>query len=119
MTAREVAWLFRALGDGTRLRSLALLLRGEMSFADLRRILRRPPSTLSRHMRYLHARGLIQWRRTSNTVMYRIHPNPGPVQRRTLSLVRASERLIDEAPGDRAHLRRKPAQRRRPKSSQA
>jgi len=109
MTAREAGWLFRALGDGTRLRVLSLLLHREASFAELTRILRRPPSTLSRHLRYLHARGVVEWRPHGNTVIYRIAPAKGPIQKRMLSLIRTSLGLIDEVAADRAELRTRPA----------
>ena len=118
MTARQAGCLFRALGDGTRLRIVAALLQEEVSFADFRRVLRRPPSTLSRHLSYLHERGIVESRPAGNTVIYRLAPADEPLHRRMLSLVRASAGFIDEVAGDRAHIRRNPARRAAGKHSQ-
>ncbi len=113
MTAKDAGWLFRALGDGTRLRILAALLQRPVSFAELRRILRRPPSTLSRHLRYLETRGLVDWRHAGNTVIYRLTPADDPLHRKVLSFARSAADFVDEVATDRAQLRRKPS---KPKS---
>jgi ArsR family transcriptional regulator len=63
--------LFQALGDSTRQRLLQLLTREELSVSELVAILRLPQSTVSRHLRVLHAAGLALDRRDGTTVLYR------------------------------------------------
>jgi len=62
--------VFKAMADGTRQRTLAVLARHELSVSELVEILRQPQSTVSRHLRVLREAGLIHDRRDGNMVLY-------------------------------------------------
>jgi len=64
--------VFRALGDRTRQRLLALLNLQELSVSELVSVLEQPQSTVSRHLRILREAGLIGDRREGATVMYHL-----------------------------------------------
>ncbi|MEO5817977.1 MAG: metalloregulator ArsR/SmtB family transcription factor [Gemmatimonadaceae bacterium] len=69
--ARAVAALrFRALGDGTRLRLLALLSPGERSVADLMDATELGQSLVSHHLRTLRGAGLVTTRRDGRWIYY-------------------------------------------------
>lgn len=69
----EPADLFSALSDTTRLRCLALMLRGgELCVCDLTVILELSQPKVSRHLAYLRAQGLVSDRRAGQWVYYRL-----------------------------------------------
>ena len=61
--ASELADVYRALADETRLRILALLRNGEVCVCHLQGSLRLPQPTISRHLAYLRRAGLVAARR--------------------------------------------------------
>ena len=67
---KEVAKLFKALSDETRLRILRLLLKGELCICELMEVLQLPQSNISRHMAYLKNAGLVDDRREAVWVYY-------------------------------------------------
>lgn len=68
--------LFRALGDRTRLRCLALLVReGELCVCELTRALDAPQPRISRHLAQLRDAGLVHDRRRGQWVFYGIRPD--------------------------------------------
>ena len=74
MNAREAAWFMRAFGDGTRVRIVAALSSRELSVWQLSGMLRSPKARTSRHLRYLHARGVVEAQPVGNSVVYRLAP---------------------------------------------
>jgi ArsR family transcriptional regulator len=74
-----VAFLFRALGDETRLRILGLLLGGEICVCDIYESLRISQPKASRHLAYLRRAKLVRTRRDGLWVHYRLAPSPDPV----------------------------------------
>ena len=85
----DLAHVFKALSDGTRLRILALLLRhGELCVCDVERILGITQSKSSRHLRYLEHAGLLESRRDNVWVFYRVDPKPGSDRECILKAVR-------------------------------
>lgn len=54
---KEIARLYKAFSDETRLRILHLLLKGEFCICDLMEVLELPQSKVSRHMAYLRNAG--------------------------------------------------------------
>ena len=65
--------VFKALGDGTRQRTLLVLNRHELSVSELVEVLRQPQSTVSRHLKILRDAGLIRDRREGSTVLYSVN----------------------------------------------
>ncbi len=63
---------FKALGDNTRLRILALLFSGELCVCDITETLNLPQSTVSRHLSYLRNAGLVKSCRKQKWMHYRL-----------------------------------------------
>lgn len=66
--------LFKALGDRTRLRILALLAAGEVCVCNIHESLQLPQPTVSRHLAYLRRSGLVDARRDGVWMHYRLAP---------------------------------------------
>jgi len=67
---KDLARLFKAMSDETRLRILHLLTYGELCVCDLMEVLSLPQSTISRHMAYLKNTGLVDDRRNGVWIHY-------------------------------------------------
>ena len=67
----DLAAIFKALGDPTRLRILALIGGGETCVCHIHEALRLPQPTVSRHLAYLRRSGLVETRRDGLWVHYR------------------------------------------------
>jgi ArsR family transcriptional regulator len=80
----DLAGVFRALGDATRLRLLALLAGGEVCVCHLHESLRLPQPTISRHLAYLRRAGLVETRRDGVWVHYRLARLEEPALRAAL-----------------------------------
>jgi ArsR family transcriptional regulator len=80
---------FRALADRTRLRLINLLVRGTLCVCDLQRILGEPQSTVSRHLAYLKAAGLITDRRDGVRIFYALTPNQDRLRLLVFEAIRA------------------------------
>lgn len=73
---RELADIFKALGDETRLKIMALLIHhGELCVCDIENVLGASQSKTSRHLRYLLHAGLVTDRREGLWAYYRIAAN--------------------------------------------
>jgi ArsR family transcriptional regulator len=96
---RELALVFRALADETRLQMMAMLLRHrEICVCDFVEVLGVTQSKASRHLRYLLHAGLVEDRRAGLWVHYRLADKLGPDARviaRGLRSLLAGERLRD------------------------
>jgi ArsR family transcriptional regulator len=77
--AGELAEVYRALADETRLRILALLRDGEVCVCHLQGSLRLPQPTISRHLAYLRKSRLVEARREGVWMHYRLAPSDSPV----------------------------------------
>jgi ArsR family transcriptional regulator len=72
LDVRPLTRLFRALGDETRLRIVALLSHGELCVCHLEQALELNQSTASRHLGILRMAGVVDTRREGTWVYYRI-----------------------------------------------
>ncbi len=71
---KKNAQIFKALGDETRLRIMALLIDGEeLCVCDIMAALNLPQSTVSRHLSNLRNVGLVEDRRQGVWMNYRIN----------------------------------------------
>ena len=82
---QDVARLFRILGDGTRLRILLELQKGQHNVGQLCRKLSVPQPTVSHHLSLLRMGELVQTRRSGKEVFYSVqepesHPYAGSVK---------------------------------------
>lgn len=78
---RDLAQLFKALSDETRLQMLGLLLHaGELCVCDFVEVLGITQSKASRHLRYLVNAGLLDDRREAVWVYFRLTPSAEPAQ---------------------------------------
>ncbi|MBI5480227.1 MAG: metalloregulator ArsR/SmtB family transcription factor [Deltaproteobacteria bacterium] len=96
---RDLAAVFRALADETRLELLALLLRhGELCVCDLQATLGIGQSKTSRHLQYLRHAGLLTDRRAGLWVHYRIATELDPERKAMVAVLRrllANERAAE------------------------
>ncbi len=87
--------LFKALGDRTRLRILALLAAGEVCVCNIHESLSLPQPTVSRHLAYLRRTGLVQTRRDGVWMHYRLAP---PAERLAGAIVDAALHAVGHVP---------------------
>ncbi|MDE3152702.1 MAG: metalloregulator ArsR/SmtB family transcription factor [Gemmatimonadota bacterium] len=93
---QQLSRTFKALSDPTRLEIVALLLRhGELCVCDAEAILGVTQSKASRHLRYLHAAGIVEDRRDGLWVHYRLAERGRAAEQRRL--LRAVGRLLPDA----------------------
>lgn len=72
LDVRSVSRLFKALGEETRLRIVALLSHGELCVCHLEEALGLSQPNVSRHLGILRAAGVVTDRRDGNWVYYRL-----------------------------------------------
>ena len=99
----QLAGMYSALGDATRLRILGLLAAGEVCVGHIHGALRLPQPTVSRHLAYLRRARLVQTRRDGTWVHYRLAAVDDPSARAALS---AAIHAIGHAPATRADQER-------------
>ena len=84
LDVRPMTRLFKALGEETRLRMVALLAHGELCVCHIEAALGLTQTTASRHLSVLRAAGVVEPRRNGNWVYYRLAPQPDDDCRRQL-----------------------------------
>jgi ArsR family transcriptional regulator len=99
----ELADMYSALADATRLRILGLLGDGEVCVCHIHDALRLPQPTVSRHLAYLRRAGLVHTRRDGLWIHYRLADVADPSARAALS---AAIHAIGHAPATRADQER-------------
>ncbi len=87
LLVRSVAQLFKALGDDTRLRIVALLCHGELCVCHLQEALRLTQPTASRHLAVLRSAGVVEARRKGSWVYYRLATQQEEARKRQLRAV--------------------------------
>ncbi len=106
LDVRAEARLYKALGDETRLRVVALLSHGELCVCHLHEALGVSQPFISRHLAILRSAGVVEDRRDRKWVYYRLARQPSIDGERSL-------RTIVRAFGARAALRADVARLRR------
>jgi len=97
--------LFKALGDQTRLRIMALLLDGaEYCVCDFMDVLGLPQSTVSRHLAYMKNSGWVNGRRQNKWNYYRLNPENTPLGKDIISALKISLPSTEQAVKDRKKL---------------
>ena len=106
-TLDEIAVVYKALGDETRLRMINLLSQfGELCVCDLEGALEIPQSKTSRHLRILKQARLVDDRRDGAWVYYYIHNGLNKTDRETLSIVTQALGQIGSGKRDIARAKR-------------
>lgn len=100
----EMETLFKALGDGTRLRILGLLLTGEVCVCDIHESLEIPQPKASRHLAYLRKAGLVVTRRDGIWMHYRLGQVRDPVLAAITEAVRHAVTQVDAVRKDAKRL---------------
>ena len=101
---REIADIFKALADETRLQMLTFLLeRDELCVCDFVGALDITQSKASRHLRYLYNCGLLADRRDGVWIHYRISPDLLPEARAILEVFHVAHTIV-AGMGMRDHL---------------
>ena len=78
LDVRPVSRLFKALGDETRLRIVALLAHGELCVCHLETALKLTQPTASRHLGILRNAGVVETRRHGSWIYYRLAAQRDP-----------------------------------------
>ena len=94
----ELAEMYGALADATRLRILGVLTDGEVCVCHIHEALRVPQPTVSRHLAHLRRAGLVRTRRDGLWVHYRLAEVADPSAKAALS---AAIHAIGHAPATR------------------
>jgi len=102
----DLAGLFAALADTTRLRLLNLMGGHEVCVCYLVEILGQSQPKISRHLAYLRKAGLVAARREGKWMHYRIVPQADPATASILDAVLASLGNDKQMEADRAKLDR-------------
>ena len=90
LEVRSISRFFRALGDETRLRIVALLSHGELCVCHFQEALGASQPNVSRHLAVLRAAGIVEDRRKGSWVYYRLLPQENEDRERHLrALVRS------------------------------
>lgn len=72
----KLVQIYECLCDPTRLRILSLLTKGELCVCDIQDVLGEPQVKVSKHLAYLRAHGMVEARRQSNWMVYRLPARP-------------------------------------------
>ena len=99
----ELAEMFGALADATRLRILGVLADGEVCVCHIHEALRLPQPTVSRHLAHLRRAGLVKTRREGLWIHYRLAEVADSSARAALS---AAVHAIGHAPATRTDQER-------------
>src|SRR5437763_13777969 len=86
--------LMLALADPTRLRLLSMMRRQEVCVCYFTAVLDAPQPTISRHLAYLRAKGLVQARRQGKWMHYRL------IQPKDKAVAEALYQVLQAASGD-------------------
>lgn len=100
--------MFRALADGTRLRILHLLSKGELCVCDVMSVLKQPQSKVSRHFAYLRKAGLVCGRKEGLWMYYSLACGGSKTQQALLNILEAAGEELPELKKDASeHTRKK------------
>lgn len=105
-TSTDLAGLFAALADPTRLRLLNLMAGREVCVCYFVEILSQGQPKISRHLAYLRKAGLVEARREGKWMHYRISPLAGAAEGAILTAVMESLAKDERMRADVARLER-------------
>src|ERR1051325_932174 len=103
---------FRALGDATRLRILALLEKDELAVAELQEITRMGQSRISTHLGLLQDSGLLESRREGKRTFYKLNASGDEAAKEFIDLAVRGAKELPEHGADQLNLKRILSRRR-------
>jgi ArsR family transcriptional regulator, arsenate/arsenite/antimonite-responsive transcriptional repressor len=106
LDVRPLSRLFRALGDETRLRIVALLTHGELCVCHLETALELTQPTASRHLGVLRAAGVVDTRREGSWIYYALSQQSHTVVQAQLAALTTAFGAERALRADHARLRR-------------
>jgi ArsR family transcriptional regulator, arsenate/arsenite/antimonite-responsive transcriptional repressor len=106
LDVRPITRLFRALGDETRMRIVALLSHGELCVCHLEAALDLNQSTASRHLAILKAAGIVDSRREGTWVYYALTAQDHDTVAKALEVLTRSFGAERALRADHARLRK-------------
>ena len=89
LDVQPITRLFRALGDETRVRIVALLTHGELCVCHIEEALGLPQPNVSRQLGVLRSAGIVAPRREGNWIYYRIADQEDDECRRVLGAIKS------------------------------
>jgi ArsR family transcriptional regulator len=89
LDVQSITQLFRALGDETRVRIVALLSQGELCVCHIEEALEISQPNASRHLSVLRSAGVVEPRREGNWIYYRLAHQADDECRKVLTAVKA------------------------------
>jgi ArsR family transcriptional regulator len=98
--------VFKALGDKTRLRILALLGRNEVCVCHIHDSLGLPQPTVSRHLAYLRRSGIVAARRDGIWMHYQVSPALDPLIQSAVGVAIAALGQVPATVSDRRQFKR-------------
>jgi ArsR family transcriptional regulator len=98
--------IYECLCDPTRLRILNLLTSGELCVCNIQEVLGEPQVKVSKHLAYLRAHRLVEARRESNWMIYRLPARPSRALSANLACLQDCAREDPVFGRDCAKLRR-------------
>jgi ArsR family transcriptional regulator len=90
LQVEPVAQFFRAMGDETRVRIIALLAHGELCVCHVQQALGLTQPNASRHLTILKRAGVVRSRRDGTWIHYALAPQPDEHRKRQLRALVAS-----------------------------
>ena len=104
-TTPELAVIFKALSDESRLRTFHVLSRGELCVCQITELLGLAPSTVSKHMSVLKQAGLVESRKDGRWIYYRpAHFPKGTVGGRLKGLILKELSDSEQGVGDMENI---------------
>ncbi|NQT53204.1 winged helix-turn-helix transcriptional regulator [bacterium] len=104
MKVKQAASFLRAFGDPTRLRIVYALSEAALTVSELAQLLRCPPPRVSRHLQYLHARGVVDCKRRKEGAVYSLDGPRGALHELVLQAILAAGHDIAEAARDKEKM---------------
>ena len=100
----ELAQLYKALSEETRIRIMLLLMRGELCVCDIQAVLDEPQSKISRHLAYLKHSGLLRSKRVGVWMHYLIRETVDETCKAQLAFMEEQLSMLPQYREDRKKL---------------
>ena len=100
----QLAQLYKALSEETRIRIMMLLMRGELCVCDIQAVLEEPQSKVSRHLAYLKHSGLLSSTRVGVWMHYLIKESADETCKAQLTFMEKQLSKLSQYRADREKL---------------